>query len=152
MFYLLLLSYIKFIFKGETMYVHKIYILFLFTLSVKKEQWKCIVLPDMDNIWMLLWAFKLCTLTFLRTGNPIGLKRKWKKCIFLNQFSLSFSSLYLWFWEKIFCFVTCVYIFGQVFHIFKDVVLVFHGQKSWKLLAAMVHKSGEKIYAISVLF
>ena len=47
------------------------------TLSAKKEQWKWIVLPEMDNIWMLLCPLTLCTRTFRSTGSPRGLK--WKK-------------------------------------------------------------------------
>ena len=81
---------------------------------MKKEQWKCIVFPEMDNIWMLLWAFKLCTLTFLRTGNPIGLKMiKIKSCYFSEKWIFTFNFIFMVLEEKI-CFVICVYIFGQV--------------------------------------
>ena len=44
------------------------------TLSSKKEQWKCIVLPDMESICMLLWPLMLWMVTFRSSGTPIGLK------------------------------------------------------------------------------
>ncbi len=48
---------------------------FALTLSAKNEQWKWIVLPDMDNIWMLLLELRLCSLTFRRMGMPKGLEK-----------------------------------------------------------------------------
>ena len=50
---------------------------FNLTLSAKKEQWKCMVLPEMESIWMLLSPLRLWTRTFLKMGIPRGLK--WKE-------------------------------------------------------------------------
>ena len=44
------------------------------TLSLKKEQWKWMVFPEMLSIWMLEWPLMLCIVTFLKRGTPIGLR------------------------------------------------------------------------------
>ena len=59
-----------------TKHVQKI-VSFNLTLSAKKEQWKCMVLPEMESIWMLLSPLRLWTRTFLKMGIPRGLK--WKE-------------------------------------------------------------------------
>ena len=46
------------------------------TLSLKKEQWKWNVLPDIDSICMLECPFMLWIVTFRSKGTPIGLEKK----------------------------------------------------------------------------
>ena len=46
------------------------------TLSVKKEQWKWMVLPLMESICMLLWLLMLNTVTFCSPGTPKCLQKK----------------------------------------------------------------------------